>query len=382
MRNILTIMKKELSRVFKDTKLIFSVFILPGLIIFILYSIMGNALSNMVTSEEVNIYTYEVPAEVIESINTMGEANMIEINYYDNNENLLVEDIKDLVNDGTIDLAIYFDNNEIIYYYKSTKMSSYSALNVFLSALNQFDDNKLVIDGIEYTGSSGEDLVTNEEFEKESSRQMTAILPMLIMTFLFTGALSFGPESIAGDKERGTIATLLATPTKRSEIALGKILSLSILSILAGLSSFIGVIFSLPRLMGGSMGGNVQLQYGISDYLGILGVLASAVLVIISVVSIISAYAKTIKEATSYSSPFMVLTMIIGISNLFMTGTPKMITSIIPLYNVVQSLNMILAFNFDLTYFLMTIGSNLLLSVLLAYVLTLQFKSEKIMFSK
>lgn len=381
MKNILTIMKKELTRVFKDPKLIFSVFILPGLIIFILYSLLGNAITGMVKSEEVNVYTENMPEVVSDAFNTLGEQSEIIITYFNNEEGLTIEEIKALVNDGTLDLAVYFTDEEINYYYKSTRISSYSALNLFTSSLTLFDDNKLVIDNIEYRLSHGEDLVTVEELENEASRQMTSILPMLIMTFLFTGALAFGPESIAGDKERGTIATLLATPTKRSEIALGKIFSLSILSILAGLSSFIGIILSLPKLMGGSTN-TAELAYGIGEYISILGLLASAVLLIISVVSIISAYSRTIKEATSYSSPFMILTMVIGISNLFMTGSPSITTAFIPLFNIVQGLNMILSFNFDITYFLITIGANLVVTVLLAFVLTMQFKSEKIMFSK
>lgn len=381
MKNILTIMKKELTRVFKDPKLIFSVFILPGLIIFILYSLLGNAITGMVKSEEVNVYTENMPEVVSDAFNTLGEQSEIIITYFNNEEGLTIEEIKALVNDGTLDLAVYFTDEEINYYYKSTRISSYSALNLFTSSLTLFDDNKLVIDNIEYRLSHGEDLVTVEELENEASRQMTSILPMLIMTFLFTGALAFGPESIAGDKERGTIATLLATPTKRSEIALGKIFSLSILSILAGLSSFIGIILSLPKLMGGATN-TAELAYGIGEYISILGLLASAVLLIISVVSIISAYSRTIKEATSYSSPFMILTMVIGISNLFMTGSPSITTAFIPLFNIVQGLNMILSFNFDITYFLITIGANLVVTVLLAFVLTMQFKSEKIMFSK
>lgn len=381
MKNILTIMKKELTRVFKDPKLIFSVFILPGLIIFILYSLLGNAITGMVKSEEVNVYTENMPEVVSDAFNTLGEQSEIIITYFNNEEGLTIEEIKALVNDGTLDLAVYFTDEEINYYYKSTRISSYSALNLFTSSLTLFDDNKLVIDNIEYRLSHGEDLVTVEELENEASRQMTSILPMLIMTFLFTGALAFGPESIAGDKERGTIATLLATPTKRSEIALGKIFSLSILSILAGLSSFIGIILSLPKLMGGATI-TAELAYGIGEYISILGLLASAVLLIISVVSIISAYSRTIKEATSYSSPFMILTMVIGISNLFMTGSPSITTAFIPLFNIVQGLNMILSFNFDITYFLITIGANLVVTVLLAFVLTMQFKSEKIMFSK
>jgi sodium transport system permease protein len=72
---------------------------------------------------------------------------------------------------------------------------------------------------------------------------------MLIIMFLFSGAMSIGPDSIAGEKERGTIATLLVTPVKRSEIAIGKVMSLSIISLFSATSSFIGIMLSLPKLL-------------------------------------------------------------------------------------------------------------------------------------
>lgn len=385
MRNIITIMKKELMRVFKDPKLVFSVFILPGLVIFVLYSILGNALTNMYTSDEYTIYLNNAPTEVFDNLNELALLGDVTVNYYENKDGLTQEEIILLLKDESLDLAIYFYEDEMSYYHKSVNISSNSALNFFLSSLANEQKQIVVINDHEYLinlDALNGDVSEIEDIEQEISSQMTSILPMLIMTFLFTGALSFGPESIAGDKERGTIATLLATPTKRSEIALGKIISLSILSVLAGLSSFIGVMLSLPQLMGGASGVNTSLNYGVSDYIGILILLASAVLVIISIVSIISAYARTVKEATSYSSPFMILTMIIGLSNMFMTGEKALVSFFIPLFNVVQMLDLILSSNFDLTFFLITISTNLILTVGLAYVLTKQFKSEKIMFAK
>lgn len=69
----------------------------------------------------------------------------------------------------------------------------------------------------------------------------SSMLPMLLMIFLFTGCMSVAPESIAGEKERGTIATLLVTPVKRSHIAIGKIIALSIIALLSGISSTLGI---------------------------------------------------------------------------------------------------------------------------------------------
>ena len=91
---------------------------------------------------------------------------------------------------------------------------------------------------------------------KDTTGQMfSMMMPLLLMMFLYSGCMSVAPESIAGEKERGTIATLLVTPMKRSSLALGKVFSLSIIALLAGCSSFIGTFAALPKMMGGELTG-------------------------------------------------------------------------------------------------------------------------------
>lgn len=85
---------------------------------------------------------------------------------------------------------------------------------------------------------------------------------MLMLIFLYSGCMSIAPDSIAGEKERGTLATMLVTPMKRGNLAVGKILSLGTLALLSGLSSFIGTITSLPKMMGGAMDGMNTAVYG------------------------------------------------------------------------------------------------------------------------
>ena len=86
--------------------------------------------------------------------------------------------------------------------------------------------------------------------DKDSTAQLfSSMLPFLLLIFLYSGCISVAPESIAGEKERGTIASLLITPVKRSHIALGKIAALSIIALLSGASSAIGTIASVPNLI-------------------------------------------------------------------------------------------------------------------------------------
>ena len=142
-------------------------------------------------------------------------------------------------------------------------------LDSYESALaNKFDINP---------GGEGYDLASEEDI---SAQVFSMMVPMLMMAFLFSGCMAVAPESIAGEKERGTIATLLVTPLKRSHLALGKILSLSVIAILSGLSSFLGTMLSLPKLMGGGEMLKADV-YGVKEYGMLLLVILSTTIMMV-----------------------------------------------------------------------------------------------------
>ena len=207
------------------------------------------------------------------------------------------------------------------------------------------------------------------------------MMPMLLVSLLFSGCMAVAPESIAGEKERGTIASLLVTPTKRSHIAIGKILALSVVALISGASSTLGVILSLPKLMGDS----VQLDgsvYTPLDYAMLAIVILSTVLVLITAISIISAFAKTVKEATSYTSPLMIVSILIGLSGMFGAQSISTALYIIPIFNSVQCMIGIFSFEFNLINMIITVASNVLFTGVGIFILTKMFNSERIMFNK
>ncbi len=212
---------------------------------------------------------------------------------------------------------------------------------------------------------------------------LSSLLPMLIVMFLFSGAMAIGPESIAGEKERGTIATLLVTPVKRREIAIGKILGLSVLTLISACSSFIGIMASLPKILSfGDFNAGDIYQFG--DYMMILFVLFSTVFVVVGLIAVISAYAKNMKEAGSLISPVYILTILVSVTSMFGSGAnTNLFLYMIPIYNTVQTLVALLTFEaMAPTYLLFTVLANLVYLAMFVFILNKMFNSEKIMFSK
>lgn len=389
--NTLTIIKKEFARFFGDKRMVVSTILLPGLMIYLLYSLMGNMMtSQLVTSDDYvgTAYVQNMPTE----LSPMFEALPVEWETVTDSE---ISGIQDSLAAKESDLLMIFPENfmnamaaydsaagtaapNIAVYYNSSRSESSTVYSMVTSLLDTYETtltNRFDVNA----GTVKYDMAS----DKDATGQLFSMfLPMLLMIFLFSGCISVAPESIAGEKERGTIATLLVTPMKRSSLAIGKIISLTCISLLAGISSFIGTMLSLPNMMGGAMELDAS-YYTAKDYALLLGVILSTILVLVSMISCISAFAKSIKEATSLCAPFNILTMVVSLLS-SMGGDTLQKTGIffVPILNSALCMNGIFSFEANATHVLITIGMNVVYACVLSFVLTRIFNSEKMMFAK
>ena len=387
---IFTIFKKELARFFKDRRTLIAL-IMPGILIYAIYSLMGGALGDAFGADEDYNPIIYCDGEIPESMKPIFEQAGYELK-----DSADTENEKQLIADKEADLLIVFPENfesdmitydpmsglaapHVEVYYNSSNTNSSMAYQTVIALMNGYESamtNKFDINNprtdLSYDLAS-EEAVTGMIF--------SMMMPMLLVMLLFSGCMAVAPESLAGEKERGTIATLLITPTKRSHIAIGKILALSIMALISGASSTIGVVLSLPKLMGDTVDVNGSV-YSIREYSLIALVILSTVLVLITVISIISAYAKTIKEATTYVTPLMILSMLIGLSGMMGLTSTNPALYAIPIFNSVQCMIGIFSFEANMVNILITVGANIAITALGIFALAKMFNSEKIMFNK
>ncbi|MBQ7307342.1 MAG: ABC transporter permease, partial [Clostridia bacterium] len=379
MKNILSIMKKEFSRFFKDKRMVLTTLVLPGLMIYLLYSMMGSGMLSSFEPEKDHIYKVYMYNEsqtlkpimdkITETFEEMEDVTF-KVEYTKDSTEVLVEDAFDLLEEQKIDLVIVYPprfdievssagglgENVISIYYNSTNKYSSNAYNYFATFYDLIEEQ---VYGSHYDINLGEDKYDVATEEEVSAQMFSMLLPMLLIVFLFSGCISIAPESIAGEKERGTIATLLVTPVNRRDLAIGKILSLSTISLLSGISSFLGTMLSLPKMMGGEL--NVSANfYSVSDYLWLLAIIISTVLLFTAVIGIISAYSKSVKEATSLMTPILILVTLLGMTSMFtQSGQSNVLFYLIPAYNCIQAMTGIFAFKVSVVNIVVTIVSNL-----------------------
>lgn len=390
MREIFVIVKKELKRFFTDKRMIMSL-ILPGVLIFVLYSLMGNFIGKAITPAD--DYEYVICVEN-ESVTLDGYLSTLGFKY--KKVNAPREEAEKKLVDKEIDLYVSFSEDfddagadkagkNVVIEYNSAKSESakiYSALQtVYMqNSVASVDYNYAINAGVE-----NPDMATEEDVVKMI---LTMFMPFILMVFLVTGSVSVASESIAGEKERGTIATLLVTPVKREYIALGKIIALTVTSLFSSLVSFVGIMASLPNLLQLERIGDVTSidlsVYGASTFVGILGIILITVMMFTMIMSVLSTFAKSVKEATQFVTPAMIVVMLASATS--MIGGGKAVTNpalyLIPIYNCAQCLTMLFSGEFYGLCYLFTILSDALFVVLGVVLLAKMFNNEKIMLNK
>ena len=392
--NTLTIIKKEFARFFGDKQLLFTAVIMPGLIIYLIYSLMGTGIQKMVTegaNEVVTLQVENMPSSMAPMITAVDSSMVIVDQSFGDEEIKLLEDKEInivlvrfpadfdlLVQHGMDSVSTTLPNVEI--YYNSTNNATsrvYMMLNTMLSNYGRpFTVN---------VSQSEEQHFDQASDESIGAMIWSKILPMIIMMMLFSGVMAIAPSAIAGEKERGTIATLLVTPMRRNELALGKIISLSGMALLSGISSFIGIALSLPKMIQpeGVSGDIFTFHYTTSDYLVILLVIFASVLIMASAVSLLSALAKDVKSAGTMVVPFMLVVMLAGLMPMFQNNVSEnLVIYLIPFYNSIEVMTSVFAHSVKWMPVIVTLAANVVYTGIAVWGLTRMFNSEKIMFSK
>ncbi len=373
MKNIFTLIKKEFSRFFKDRRMIITI-LLPGVLIYALYSVMGTAFTDMGKPDETYIPTaiiVDLPEELSAPLSSVFKVS---------EEKFTAEEAQQKVAEGSIDVAVIFAETktgkpEVRIFYNSVNDNSSSAYIIADRILETYQNPEFVI-------NASQDIKFDLAEDRDMATKMLSMLvPLLMFALLASACMAVAPESIAGEKERGTMATMLITPVKRWQIALGKIISLTVFALLSGLSSFIGVILSLPKLMGGFVTTDV-LPYGIGDYFMLFGLIISIVLVIIAAFSVLSALAKSVKEAGSLITPLMMVIVLLGVVSMFVSVSPALGLFAIPLVGSGLAISGIMALTATPLAVGLAIISNVVVAAALVVLLAFMFKSERIMFKK
>jgi sodium transport system permease protein len=175
--------------------------------------------------------------------------------------------------------------------------------------------------------------------ERVGGNLFGGIVPYFIIFLCLSGAMYPAMDLTAGEKERGTMETLLCSPATRTEIVLGKFLTV----LTGSLASVVLSLISMAATAGlvGSAMGPMAATHGMPaisiDPLGILGVLVMVLPVAVlfsAVIFAVCLFAKSFKEAQSYLTPIMILVILPAIAGILPGVELNLRLAMVPLLNI------------------------------------------------
>lgn len=399
MSGIRQICGKELTRVFKDGKMLFSVFILPVLIMIVLMSLVSNM--SMKAEQDVEdhvpvVYVEREPEGFGEFLEQMGvRCDLRTVEDRDAAHNAILNGDAELwiefPENFAQAVADYHTGDEIVQvktYYNPSEDYSRAAYDMISTGALEMYRQALLAERVEdmqrltvfTVNSDNPDMVIQDD-QKAGGKVLGMMLPYFVTILLFAGAMGIGTDMVAGEKERGTMASLLVSPIPRSSIVLGKVFALMIISGVSSVAYVAAMVIFMPRMLGGTSGEELGISLTLSArQIGMLAMLLVAIAFLYSaLIVLLSVFAKTLKEASTYVMPLYMLVLVLGILTMFTTEAPENWSYAIPIYNTSIALQGILTQEVTFAQYGMTLGVTLALGAVLVGVIAKAFESEKMM---
>ena len=190
------------------------------------------------------------------------------------------------------------------------------------------------------------------------------LLPLLLVFLTLTGASVAAMDSVAGEKERGSLETLLTTSVRRIEIIAAKqltILSVALFITLAqagNLFVYLGLgLIDLPSEM--------DIDVSPVAVLMLFALYIPVAIVVSSLLLLISAYAKTYKETQLYLLPVFLGLMVLTAAGLLPAVSLRSLIAVVPVANVSVAVREIMVGHYDIPMLLVACASMLLAAFLL-----------------
>jgi len=192
--------------------------------------------------------------------------------------------------------------------------------------------------------------IEREEVELASSSQKGAysfapLLGMLIVIMALTGAFYPAVDLAAGEKERGTLETLLVAPVTRTQIVLGKFAAVWVIAVVTALLNLLVMGLTFSKVAGMIGDGKVAFSLSAGAALTVCAILVPTAALFGAVALALSSFATSYKEGQHYMSP------------LFLVATPLAMVGLLPNVEIGYALATVPVANVVLLVKAMLLGS-------------------------
>lgn len=394
MKKIITLTKKEITEILRDKKTLIVMIVMPVIFYPLLLIGLTVGMSMIMQSqlEEIHIVGYEAKDEpYIEALKDIYEQNKDDIDCileFEQSEKESSETdawIGFQETDGTIHVTVS---------YTSTDQNSDYAEDG-LNELVKLYRESLLAQNLESKGLTSDFLypVTYESTDSATVSENVGMslggtIGMMLLMMIMMGAYYPAVDATTGEKERGTLETLLTLPVTNFQMIMSKYIAVSILACITALISIISlgasVIFMLLGMPSDYVGEMGQIPVG--TFLEAIPVLMLAVIATSLLITAISMcfciFAKSSKEASNYMTPVMLVIMVASMAGMIPTVNLDYKTVAIPLVNVSLLVKQVLAQQLNPALAGIVILVNAGYSVVAIWLIAKIYDSEDVLFNE
>jgi sodium transport system permease protein len=160
-----------------------------------------------------------------------------------------------------------------------------------------------------------------------------SLLPYLLLILVATSGFYAALDVTAGEKERGTLQTLLTAPVRAVEVVAGKYLAVLALTLLATLCNLGSIALALTRGLAG-MEGRAHFSLGVGTAAAVFATVLPAALLIVALLMAVGVMARSYREGQTYLMPILLLVMVAGFASFLPGAELRRTSALVPLLNV------------------------------------------------
>ena len=394
-----TLYKKEILDVIRDKKTIFTMIVLPVILYPLIFLVAMQIVSFIAETQKEQNYLIAYQNVADEDRNALNE-------WIEGEEDGLSYSIKEVESDAPEqdleeeNIGAYITTkvtkSQVIYeiHYLSAVTDSSSVSDLLEEEIDALAKHRAEKNAREAGLDVEKTLYPVKSSFKDSSSSessigsiLGSIIPFLMITSILMGSMYPAIDTTAGEKERGTLETLLTLPVGNMELIMSKFLSVATITVV---SVFINVL---------SMGGIALYLYAtvisLSEQAGEFHAGTFVPAILISIVCVIAfalfmsavvmcscAFAKSFKEANNYITPLTLVVMLVAYVGFIPNIELTKVTALVPVANICLLMKDLLVFKYNFNLILIVLLSNIIYAFISVWVLSKIYNSESILFGE
>ncbi|MFC1781691.1 ABC transporter permease [Planctomycetota bacterium] len=398
--NIFIIYLKELKEVLRDRKTLIFMVLMPTVLVPLLMNVMISFIVKSEQKAQTEVLTYAI----------FGGDNLLRLaeGFADSNgfEHVDIsnqDEIESAIKQDTIKFALVIPEDAqeqiekseqivIRLYYNDASVNSrvrYRAGDVIRQVSDNLRSVHLVALGFDSTKKQEnlifpltiEDHGIAEQREKLGA-QVGGFLPYLFIIFCMMGSMYPAIDLGAGEKERGTLETLLLAPIERRQIVLGKFLVVFTTGVTSALLSLLGIsvmLMTKGKDITGELG-QIIASISVIDLILIASMLIPTAAMFAALLLSVSIYARSFKEASSYCGPLNFLAIIPAIIAILPIVKLDWYWAMVPVTNISLAIKELIKGTMNYYMLIAILGSSFIIAGAFLFFCTKWFEREAVLF--